>query len=143
PAGGYLQTVKEDTQRGGFLFSRTGLGGFGSFYEGDQWQSLQLYIPPCSMRALGVHQDDLIVATHGRGFWILDDITALRQINDEAAKADAFLFRPADAISIPPGSENGTPLPLDEPLADNPPYGAIIDYYLKSTASGPVTLEIL
>src|SRR5262249_33651738 len=90
-----------------------------------------------------IHEADRIVATHGRGFWILDDITALRQINDEVAKADAFLFSPAEAISVPPGSENGTPMPLDEPLADNPPYGAIIDYYLKSTASVPVTLEIL
>src|SRR5262249_30876967 len=111
--------------------------------DGDQWQSLQLNLPPCSMRDLAIHEDDLIVATHGRGFWVLDDITALRQINDEVAKADSYLFRPADAVNIPPGSENGTPLPLDEPLADNPPYGAIIDYYLKSAASGSVTLEIL
>src|SRR5215468_2806597 len=143
PAGVYLQTVKEDTQRRGLLFAGTELGVFVSFNDGDQWQSLQLNLPPCSMRDLAIHEDDLIVATHGRGFWVLDDITALRQINDDVAKADAFLFLPADAVILPPGSENGTPLPLDEPLADNPPYGAIIDYYLKSAASGPVTLEIL
>jgi len=85
----------------------------------------------------------LIVATHGRGFWVLDKMTALRQITDEVAKADAWLFKPADAIAMTPGSDNGTPQPRDEALAENPPNGAIIDYYLKSRASGPVVLEIL
>jgi hypothetical protein len=125
------------------LFAGTELGVFVSFNDGDQWQSLQLNLPSCSMRDLDIHGDDLIVATHGRGFWVLDNITALRQINDEVATAGVWLFRPADAYNIPPGSENGTPLPLDEPIAENPPYGAMIDYYLKSAASGPVTLEIL
>src|SRR5260370_13813045 len=95
------------------------------------------------MRDLAIHDNDLIVATHGRGFWVLDDMTVLRQVNDDVGRADAFLFRPADAINMPPGGENGTPLPRDEPLAENPPFGAIIDYYLKSAASGPVTLEVL
>jgi hypothetical protein len=90
-----------------------------------------------------IHGDDLIVGTHGRVIWILDDITALRQISSDVEHADAFLFRPADAINIPPPSENGTPQPRDEPLAENPPYGAIIDYYLGSDARGPVTIEIL
>ncbi len=143
PAGVYLQTVKEDTQRRGLLFAGTELGVFVSFNDGEQWQSLQLNLPPCSMRDLAVHDDDLIVATHGRGFWVLDDITALRQINDEVARADAYLFRPADALNLPPGSEYGTPQPRDEPLAENPPVGALLDYYLKSNAAGPVTLEIL
>ncbi|HVS20628.1 MAG TPA: hypothetical protein VHD88_02205, partial [Pyrinomonadaceae bacterium] len=92
---------------------------------------------------LAIHEDDLIVATHGRGFWVLDDISALRQIDDEVAKARAYLFRPADATNITPGSDNGTPMPRDEPLAENPPYGAIIDYYLNSASSETVTLEIL
>jgi hypothetical protein len=95
------------------------------------------------MRDLDVHYDDLIVATHGRGFWVLDDITALRQITGEVAAADAFLFQPADVVSITPGSDYGTPQPRDEPLAENPPFGAMIDYYLKSNVSGVVTLEIL
>ena len=95
------------------------------------------------MRDLVVHGDDLIVATHGRSFWVLDDMTPLRQITDEVVRADAYLFRPADAINMAPGSENGTPQPRDEPLAENPPFGAIIDYYLKGAAPGPVTLEIL
>ena len=116
---------------------------FVSFDDGDHWQSLQLNLPAASMRDLAIHEDDLIVATHGRGFWVLDDITALRQIGDGLANADAHLFRPADAFNMPPGTDNGTPQPRDEPLAENPPYGAMIDYYLKSNASGPLTLEIL
>jgi hypothetical protein len=89
------------------------------------------------------------VATHGRGFWVLDDITALRQIDDQVAAADAWLFRPAEVVLIPPGSENGTPLPKDEPFADNPPFGAYIDYYIggrRTSDSGPpppVTIEIV
>ena len=143
PAGVYMQTVKEDPQRRGLLFAGTELGVFVSFDDGDRWQSLQLNLPPTSMRDLAIHEDDLVVATHGRGFWVLDDITALRQINDAVAQAEAYLFHPAGAINLPPGSEHGTPQPRDEPLAENPPNGAIIDYYLKTAASGLVTLEIL
>jgi hypothetical protein len=143
PAGVYAQTVKEDPGRKGLLFAGTELGVFVSFDDGDHWQSLQLNLPACSMRDLAIHGEDLIVATHGRGFWVLDNITALRQITDEVAKADAYLFRPSDAINMAPGSEYGTPQPRDEPLAENPTYGAMIDYYLRSAASGPVTLEIL
>src|ERR1044072_3618256 len=93
------------------------------------------------MRDLDVHGDDLIVATHGRGFWMLDNISALRQISRDIGSA--HLFQPADAILMTPGSDNGTPMPRDEPLAENAPAGAMIEYYLKSNASGPVTLEIL
>jgi photosystem II stability/assembly factor-like uncharacterized protein len=143
PAGVYLQTVKEDPVRKWLLFAGTELGVFVSFDDGDNWQSLQLNLPPASMRDLAIHGDDLIVATHGRGFWVLDDISLLRQIDDAVAKANVVLFKPADAINMPPGSEFGTPLPKDEPFAENPPFGAIIEYYLKSAASGPVTLEIL
>ncbi len=143
PAGVYMQTVKADPQRRGLLFAGTELAVFVSFDDGDTWQSLQLSLPAVSMRDLLIHEDDLIVATHGRGFWVLDDITALRQINDDVAKSSAFLFHPADAIALTPGSDNGTPQPRDEPLAENPPNGAIIDYYLKTNAAGPVILEIL
>ena len=142
PAGVYMQTVKEDPARKGLLFAGTELGVFVSFDDGDHWQSLQLNLPACSMRDLVIHGDDLIVGTHGRGFWVLDDITALRQISSDIAHAEAFLFRPADAINFPPPSENGTPQPRDEPLADNPPYGAILDYYFGSAARGAITIEI-
>ncbi len=143
PAGVYLQTLKEDTRRRGLLFAGTELGVFYSTDDGDHWQTLQLNLPPVSVRDLVIHDDDLIVATHGRGFWVLDDIEPLRQSSEAVFNADAFLFRPADAFITPPYSENGTPLPRDEPIAENPPYGAAIDYYLKSNAKGPVTLEIL
>ena len=79
----------------------------------------------------------------GAGFWVLDDITALRQIDQTSANADAILFRPAEAFKLPAPDEQGTPLPKDEPSAENPPAGAVIDYYLKAAASGPVALEIL
>jgi photosystem II stability/assembly factor-like uncharacterized protein len=142
PAGVYMQTVKEDPKRRGLLFAGTELGVYVSFNDGDNWQPLQLNLPPVSMRDMAIHGDDLIVATHGRGFWVLDDITCLRQITGEVAKSNAFLFQPADAIRMPPSTENGTPLPRDEALADNPPYGAMIDYYLGPGTSGSVILEI-
>jgi len=143
PAGVYVQTVKEDTKRKGLLFAGTELAAWVSFDDGDHWQSLQLNLPPVSMRDLAIHGDDLIVATHGRGFWILDDITALRQITEQVSQSDAYLFRPAAAIRMQPGTEDSTPQPRDEALADNPPAGAMIDYYLKSDSAQPVTLEIL
>ena len=141
--GVYVQTVKEDPQRRGLLFAGTERVVFVSFDDGDHWQSLQLNLPAASMRDLAIHEDDLIVATHGRGFWVLDNINALRQIDDDVAKANAHLFRPAAAFNLPQSSDNGTPMPRDEPLAENPPYGALIDYYLKADVAGPVTLEIL
>jgi photosystem II stability/assembly factor-like uncharacterized protein len=142
PSGVYVQTVKEDPQRRGLLFAGTERSVFVSFDDGDHWQPLQLNLPPASMRDLAVHGDDLIGATHGRGFWVLDNMMALRQIDNEVAHASAYLFRPAVTINITPGSDNGTPMPRDEPLAENPPFGAMIDYYLKSNVSGVVTLEI-
>ena len=143
PAGVYVQTVKEDPHGRGLLFAGTELGAYVSFDDGDHWQSLQLNLPPVSVRDLVIHRDDLIIATHGRGFWVLDNVTALRQIDDNVAKSNAFLFKPAVAINITPGSDNGTPQPRDEALAENPPFGAVIDYYLKAPAKGSVTLEIM
>jgi hypothetical protein len=114
-----------------------------SFDDGDNWQSLQLNMPVTSMRDLEIHGNDLIAATHGRGFWLIDDISALRQINSDVASADAFLFKPSAATIAQQGGDNGTPTQKDEAFVPNPPNGASIDYYLKSAASGPVTLEIL
>jgi hypothetical protein len=143
PAGVYVQTVKEDPHRRGLLFTGTERAVFVSFDDGDHWQSLQLNLPPASMRDLAIHDDDLIVATHGRGFWVIDNMTVLRQISAAVAKETAFLFQPANTVLYPPGGDNGTPMPKDEPLAENAPTGAMIDYYLKSKTSGPLTLEIL
>jgi photosystem II stability/assembly factor-like uncharacterized protein len=143
PPGVYVQTVKEDPRRRGMLVAGTELGVYVSFNDGDAWQSLQLNLPPTSMRDLAFHDNDLIVATHGRGFWVLDDISALRQASGDTAAADAYLFKPADAYILPASTDNGTPTQKDEPEAENPPNGAIVDYYLKTAPSGPVTLEIL
>jgi hypothetical protein len=100
-------------------------------------------MPATSMRDLIVKDDDLVVATHGRGFWILDDITPLRQLDSKAAATAAFLFRPQDAVRVRWNMNSDTPLPPDEPGAKNPPDGAIINYTLQSAASGLVTLELL
>jgi photosystem II stability/assembly factor-like uncharacterized protein len=143
PAGVYAQTVKEDPDKRGLLFCGTERAVYVSFDDGDNWQSLQLNLPATSMRDLAIKDDDLIVATHGRGFWMIDDITALRELDAKAAGENAILFKPAAALSLPAPSEQGTPLPKDEPFAENPPNGAIIDYYLKSAPSGPVVLEIV
>jgi photosystem II stability/assembly factor-like uncharacterized protein len=143
PAGIYVQTVKEDPVRRGLLFCGTERGVFVSFDDGDSWQSLQLNLPPVSMRDLQVKGDDLIVATHGRGFWVLDDMTPLRQMDAKVLSSSAYLFAPADAVKTPVPNEQGTPIPKDEPFAQNPPYGAPIDYYLNAPATGPVVIEIL
>ena len=143
PSGVYLQTVKEDPQRKGLLFAGTELGVFVSFDDGDNWQPLQLNLPPASARDLAAHGDDLIVATHGRGFWVIDNITPLRQVKGAIANDKAFLFKPAVAINIIQSGDNGTPIPRDEALAENPPAGAVIDYYLGAASNGPVVLEIL
>src|SRR4029434_7205026 len=95
------------------------------------------------MRDFEIHGNDLIVATHGRGFWVIDDISPLRQASDEIASRDAHLLKPADTVLLTQGSDNGTPTQRDEPQAQNAPSGATIDYYLKNAATGPVSLEIL
>jgi len=144
PEGVYVHVVKEDLLRRGLLFVGTERGAFVSFDDGDHWQPLQRNLPVTSVRDFVVYGNDLIVATHGRGFWVMDDISALRQVSGEVLQADAWLFRPADAINVMPGDDNGTPLQRDEPQALNPPDGAYIDYYLKAApATGAITLEIL
>jgi photosystem II stability/assembly factor-like uncharacterized protein len=143
PAGGYVHVVKEDPQRKGALFAGTERGAFVSFDDGDRWQPLQLNLPATSVRDFQVYGNDLIVATHGRGFWVIDDISPLRQVNDAILAGDAYLFKPADAINVIQGGGNGTPFQRDEARTDNPPDGAYIYYYLKTPAAGPVTIEIL
>jgi photosystem II stability/assembly factor-like uncharacterized protein len=140
--GSFLNCVREDPLRKGLLYACTELGVYISFNDGDSWQSLQLNMPAASIRDLVVHADDLVVATHGRSFWILDDASPLRQMNAQVSAADLWLFKPAAAYRVRPGSDQGTPVPMDEALAQNPPDGAIVDYWLKEKARGPVELEI-
>ncbi|MGC2369641.1 MAG: glycoside hydrolase [Candidatus Sulfotelmatobacter sp.] len=140
PDFGPVDTVREDPVRKGLLFAGTENSVWVSFDDGDHWQSLQLNLPHTSMRDLWIHDDDLIVGTHGRSFWILDDITALREVKNLSTR-EAHLFTPAPAVRIQRDNYTDTPLPPDEPFAANPPDGAILDYYLPH-ASSPVTLEI-
>jgi photosystem II stability/assembly factor-like uncharacterized protein len=142
PRGVYVHVVKEDPKRRGLLFAGTERGVWISFDDGDTWQSLQLNLPVTSMRDVEIHGDDLILATHGRGFWVIDDIAVLRQIDATVAASRAHLFANADAIAWMAASDNGTPTQKDEPLLPNPPEGAIMDYYV-GTGARAVTLEIL
>ena len=140
-AHAFLRAIREDTKKKNLLFAGTELGVYVSFDDGDHWQSLQLNLPVTSVRDLTIHGDDLIVATHGRSFWILDDVTPLRQASDAEKGSDGFwLYHPESEFRIDNDSFTGTPLPPEEPTAENPPAGAIIDYFLKSAT--PVTLEI-
>jgi photosystem II stability/assembly factor-like uncharacterized protein len=142
PEGSFLNCVREDPLRKGLLYACTELGVYVSFNDGDSWQLLQLNMPATSIRDLVVHGDDLVVATHGRSFWILDNASPLRQMNAQVAAADLWLFKPATAYRVRPGSDQGTPMPMDEALAENPPDGAVVDYWLKERAKGSVELEI-
>jgi photosystem II stability/assembly factor-like uncharacterized protein len=136
-----VNVVREDPQRRGLLFAGSERAVYVSFNDGDEWQPLRLNMPATSIRDLVVHRDDIVVGTHGRSFWILDDITPLRQVEAKTA-AEAFLFAPQTAYRIQRNVNTDTPLPPEEPAGQNPPDGAIINYYLKADAGSPVVLEI-
>jgi photosystem II stability/assembly factor-like uncharacterized protein len=141
PDNASVNVVREDTQRRGLLFAGTERQVWLSFDDGDHWQSLRANMPATSIRDLIVHDDDIAVATHGRSFWILDNMTPLRQI-DLVSQASIRLFRPQLARRVRWNTNTDTPLPPEEPAGQNPPDGAILDYWLKATASASVTLEI-
>ncbi|MDQ2659523.1 MAG: glycoside hydrolase, partial [Verrucomicrobiota bacterium] len=140
PDGQTVNVVREDPQRPGLLFAGTERAVYVSFDDGENWQSLRFNMPATSVRDLIVKDDDLAVATHGRGFWILDNLTPLRQL--VRAKAETVLLKPQTAMRVRWNTNSDTPLPPDEPVGENPPDGAMLDYYLNEDASGPVTLEI-
>jgi len=137
-----VNTVREDAEHKGLLFAGTERTVYVSFDDGDHWQSLRLNLPPSSMRDLAVHQDDIMVGTHGRSFWILDNITPLRQLSEKIAQAEAHLFAPQLTYRMRRNNNTDTPLPPEVPAGQNPPDGVMLDYFLKSAASGPVVLEI-
>ena len=142
PNGGIVNSVREDSNRKGLLFCGTEQAVYFSLDDGENWQPLRLNMPATSIRDLVVHNDDIVVGTHGRSFWILDDITPLRQINNQVANADAYLFAPQKAIRIRRSVHTDTPFPPEEPAGQNPPDGAIINYVLKEKSSTPIVLEI-
>jgi photosystem II stability/assembly factor-like uncharacterized protein len=139
----YVHAVREDPVRKGLLFAGTETGVYISFDAGDRWQPLQLNLPVASVRDLAIHGNDLVVATHGRSFWILDDIAPLREWNEQLDASDVYLFRPAHALRIRRSENHDTPLPPETPVGTNPPAGAILDYFLKSPPAGDVVLGIL
>jgi len=140
--GSFLNCAREDPVRKGLLYACTEQGVYVSFNDGDEWQPLQFNLPMTSVRDLVVHENDLVIATFGRSFWILDDVTPLRQLHAQVASSDVWLFAPQTAIRLRPGYDQGTPVPADEALSDNPPDGAVLDYYLKEKSSTTVQLEI-
>jgi hypothetical protein len=153
PGGAPVSVVREDPKQKGLLFAGSETQVYVSFDDGDHWQSLRLNMAASSVRDLVIKDDDLVVGTHGRGIWILDDVTPLRDIAaargatagsaTALAERDVILFTPQPALRVRWNMNTDTPMPPDEPAAPNPPEGAIIDYYLKSAATGPVTLEII
>ena len=157
PDGAPVDVVREDPVRKGLLFAGTEREVYVSFDDGEHWQSLRLNMPATSIRDVIVKGDDLIAGTHGRGIWILDDITPLRQIAGDVVHAaspgtepgvaqgfsPAMLFKPQTAYRVRQNTNTDTPIPPDETTGTNPPDGAIINYALAAAASGPVTLEIL
>ncbi len=143
PDGGPVNVVREDPVRPGLLFAGTEQAVYVSFDDGEHWQSLRIDMPATSIRDLVIKDDDLVVGTHGRGFWILDDITPLRQITPDHLNEAAVLFAPQQAWRFDWNRYTDTPLPPGEPAGENPPDGAVVNYYLNTAARGLVTLEIL
>ncbi len=137
-----VNAVREDPKRRGLLFAATETAVYFSINDGEHWQPLRLNMPATSVRDIIVKDNDLVVATHGRGFWILDNITSLRQLDDGISRRNT-LYQPATAYRVRWNLNTDTPLPPDEPAGQNPPDGAIIDYYISKNVSGEITLEII
>jgi photosystem II stability/assembly factor-like uncharacterized protein len=145
-------SIREDPRQRGLLYAATNTQVWVSFDDGDHWQSLRLNMPAISVRDLQVKDDnsclcaDLVAGTHGRGFWILDDLTPLRQaarIREAQTAGNAYLVRPLTAVRVRFGMNDPTPWPPELPAGENPPPGGIIDYYLAADAKSPVKVEIL
>jgi photosystem II stability/assembly factor-like uncharacterized protein len=139
PDGAYVHSVREDPKRQGLLYAGTELGVYFSLDDGAHWQPLQLNLPQSPIHDLVVKDDDLVVATHGRSFWVLDNLTPLRQLNAQSASADMLLYQPQTAVRLHYPEE----FDKRQPAGDNPPMGAMIDYYFKSVPKDEVALDIL
>jgi photosystem II stability/assembly factor-like uncharacterized protein len=142
PANEPINVVREDPKRKGLLYAGSENAVYVSFDEGEHWQSLRLNMPATSVRDLVIKDDDLVIGTHGRSFWILDNITPLRQLNANTTAASAILYQPQTAMRIRWNMNTDTPIPQEEPAGQNPPDGAVIDYYLAEKTSTEVILEI-
>ena len=140
--GDFVRTVREDPVRKGLLYAGTERGVYVSFDSGEHWQSLRLNMPVVAIHDLAIEQDDLVAATYGRAFWILDDVTPLRQLDARAVSPGAHLFAPRTAIRVRRDENQDTPLPPEVPAGKNPPDGAILNYVLPTNSSGDIQLEI-
>ncbi|MGH8282515.1 MAG: hypothetical protein ACRESE_01550 [Gammaproteobacteria bacterium] len=142
PAGQYVYVVRQDLKKPKLLYAGTNTGVYVSFDDGDNWQPLQLNLPSVRVRDLTVHGNDLVIATQGRALWVLDDVTPLRQAGVSVMDKTVYLFKPADAIRVRNNNNKDTPLPPEIPAGQNPPAGAVVDYWLGKNVSSPVTLAI-
>ena len=137
-----INVVKEDPLCKGLLFTGSERAVYVSFDGGDHWQSLRMNMPATSIRDLVIKDNDLAIATHGRSFWIMDDITSLRQLAKAKKTENAILYKPANAYRVRWSMYSDTPLPPDEPTGENPPDGAMIEYHLKENSTNEITLDI-
>jgi photosystem II stability/assembly factor-like uncharacterized protein len=137
-----INTVREDPSKKGLLFAGSENAVYVSFDDGENWQTLRLNMPATSIRDLVIKDDDIVVGTHGRSFWILYDITPLRQISSDLAKNETILYKPQSTYRVRWSTYTDTPITQEEPQGQNPPDGAIINYYLKDKVNTPVILEI-
>ncbi len=137
------RVVREDPERATVLYAGTQTGAWVSFDRGDHWHPLQLNLPTVAVNDVIVHQNDLVIATWGRALWILDDVAPLRQIDEaRASSGPGFLWTPAPALRMRWDNNQDTPVPPEVPAGQNPPDGAIIDYYLRGSPGAPITLSI-
>ncbi len=134
PEKEYTTVIRTDLQKQGLLFAGTNRSVYVSFNDGDNWQSISLNFPTVLVSDLLVHRNDLIAATQGRAIWILDDLSPLRQLNNGITTKNLFLFKPSETYRIRSSESHDTPWPPSTPLGENPPQGAIIDYWLKNDA---------
>jgi photosystem II stability/assembly factor-like uncharacterized protein len=142
PGGDTARVIREDPVRKGLLYAGTDTGVFVSFDDGSHWQTLQLNLPVVNVSDLEVHGNDLVASTFGRSLWILDDITPLRAIKPQLLRSDLYLIPPAPAVRVRWDNFQDTPDPPETPAGQNPPDGAVIDYFLKSSPADEITLEI-
>jgi len=148
-SGSWVNVVREDPKQKGLLLAGTETTVYVSFDDADHWQSLRQNLPSTSIRDLvfhtNDHMNDIVIGTYGRGFWVLDDMTQLRELAAKApdvASAPAYLFKPGDAIRARFNGNWDQPTSVEMPHAPNPPYGALIYYYRSQPATGEIKLEV-
>lgn len=142
PSGSFSRVIRADTKKAGLLFAGTESSVYCSFDDGDHWQSLMLNLPNTSYRDMVIKDNDLVVGTYGRSFWVLDDISPLREMTASTAAEAAHLFKPGDAIRVRRSVNGDTPMPAEVPHGANPPAGALIYYSLGAKPTSNVTIEI-